>query len=139
MTRPLPATLLGGLALALRRFALSLLAAVIVALAAATLLTAAWLVTDPAGALPDAPYAWLGLAALLLAFGAPSAFVFGVVVAPLAALAGRIHPAWTAVTGALGGGLLVLLTTDLRFAVLGVLGGLTYAALEGRLRGRRRG
>ncbi len=133
MTRGVSAPALGWLVLGLRRLALSLLAAVLVALVAATLLVGAWLVLDPERALSDAPYAWLGMFMVTLAFGSPSAVMFGLVVAPLAALAGRAHAGWRLLTCLAGGGVLVLLTTNLRFAVLGVLGGLVYAVLEGQL------
>lgn len=123
----------GWVGLTLRRLALTLLAAVLTAALAATVLTLAWLVLDPARALPDAPYAWVGMFAVTLAFGSVAAVLFGLIVPPLAALAGRRHPAWRWLSCALGGGALVLLTTDPRFAVLGVVGGLIYAGLEGRL------
>lgn len=124
---------LGWVGLTLRRLAPTLLAAVLTAALAATVLTLTWLVFDPGRALPDAPYAWLGIFAVTLAFGSVAAVLFGLAVPPLAALAGRGHPAWRWLTCALGGGALVLLTTDLRFAVLGVAGGLISAGLEGRL------
>ena len=125
----------------LRRSALSLLAAVLTALITATLLVLAWLVFDSERALGDAPSAWLGLFMVTLMFGAPSAALFGVVVAPLSALAERVRPRWRLLACMTGGAALVWLTTDLRFSALGALGGLIYAALEGqftRATGRRR-
>ncbi|GBF06055.1 hypothetical protein DAERI_070053 [Deinococcus aerius] len=135
MTRPVPVPLLGWLARLARQLALTLLAAVLTTLTAATLLTGAWLILDSAGALADAPYAWLGLFMVTLAFGSPGAVLFGLLVAPVAARAGRMHPGWLWLVSAAGGGALVLLTTNIRFALLGVLGGLFYAALEHQLTG----
>ena len=86
MTRGMPA-----LAQVLRRLALSLLAAVLVAFIAATVLVLTWLLFEGTGATGDAPYAWLDLFTVTLAFGSPSAVLFGLVVAPLAALAGCVH------------------------------------------------
>lgn len=123
---------LGGARLTLRRLAVTLLAAVLTAALAATGLTLAWALVDPGRALTDAPYAWLGLFAVTLAFGSVAAALFGLAVPPVAALLGRRHAGWRWLTCALGGGALVLLTTDLRFAALGVLGGLLYAGLEAR-------
>lgn len=116
----------------LRRLALSLLAALLTALLAATALILAWLVVDPVRAQADAPYAWAGLFLVSLAFGLPGTVLFGLAVTPLVARAGRAHPGWAFSLAALGGGALVWLTTNLRFAVLGVLGGVAYAALERR-------
>ncbi|GGK39939.1 hypothetical protein GCM10008955_37190 [Deinococcus malanensis] len=127
-----------ALTTSLRRLGLALLAAVLVSFVTATVLVVASLVIDGADAWRNAPYAWTGVFALALAFGLPAALMFGVLVAPVAALAGRLHRGWSVLTSALGGGALVLITTSLSFAVLGVLGGLTYAKLEEQVLHRRR-
>ncbi|GGK30143.1 hypothetical protein GCM10008955_24870 [Deinococcus malanensis] len=132
------AALVGAVASALRRIGLALLAAVLVSLTTATVLVVVSLVIDGAQAWRDAPYGWVGVFALALAFGLPAALMFGVLVAPVAALAGRVHRLWSVLTCVLGGGVLVLITTSLSFAVLGLLGGLTYAGLEERFIARRR-
>ncbi|MFC4427135.1 hypothetical protein [Deinococcus navajonensis] len=114
---------------ALRCLGLALLAAALVSFGAATVLVVVSLITGGREAWQDAPYAWVGVFALALAFGLPAALMFGVLVAPLVALAGRVHRGWALLTSAVGGGVLVLLTTNLSFAVLGVLGGMVYAGL----------
>ncbi|MFC4640206.1 hypothetical protein [Deinococcus hohokamensis] len=128
----------GVLTAALRRLGLALLAAALVSFGAATVLVVISLFTGGREAWQDAPYAWVGVFALALAFGLPAAMMFGVLVAPLAALAGRVHRGWAVLTSGVGGGVLVLITTNLAFAVLGLLGGLTYAGLEQRFALRRK-
>lgn len=130
MTRPAWSAPLGVLTRLLRWLGLSVLAGLITAAGAATLLTLTWLVVEGVGALTNVPYAWLGVFALLVAVGLPTMVLFGLMVAPLASLTGRGVWPWLICAG--GGGALVLLTTDVRFALFGVVGGLVYARLDVR-------
>ena len=117
----------------LTRLAVSLLAALVTSVITATLLVGVWVVSDGLAALPDAPYGWLGVLMVTLVFGTPATVLFGVVVAPLAFMAGRVHPRWRLLLCLVGGGVLVFVTTTVHFMVLGVLGGFVYAQLEPRI------
>ena len=72
MTRPAWSAPLGVLTRVLRWLGLSVLAGLITAAGAATLLTLTWLMVEGAGALTNVPYAWLGVFALLVAVGLSS-------------------------------------------------------------------
>lgn len=123
-----------GVRFLLRQVLWAAAAAVLVVVACAFLLCLSWLATDPEAALPDVPYAWLGMVGLGMAFGLPVSVVFGLSVAPLAVWLGRVHAGLAWVVSAAGGAVWVTLMATPRVAWLGALGGVTYAALERRTR-----
>ncbi|WP_157465304.1 hypothetical protein [Deinococcus apachensis] len=114
----------------LRNLLLSLAAAALAVMASSALTVTLDVIHGSADFLILAPVlAWtLGTARFTL--GLPATLLFGILVAPLITLLGRTSMLGGFLMGGVGGGVLLLLTTDHPGALLGTLGGLTFAALD---------